>query len=97
MAGEDFKYAVQRPLDVQGARKRLADLKERREAAGFPGRGVDIGWRHQRPRRTASHARDVRHGLHPTILSLPEIDQTYLSDSKNSGLGQRQRRFYVFV
>ena len=48
MAGEDLEHAVQRRLQVERARQRLADFEQRRQAAGFAGRGVHVGPRHGR-------------------------------------------------
>jgi len=76
VARENLEHTVQRGLQVQRARQRLADLEERRQATGFAGRGVHVGRRHQRPRAAG-------HGLHPTIMSTSAIHQTFALDPFN--------------
>ena len=81
MAREDLEDAVERRLQVQRARQRLADFEQGREAARFAGRGVHVGRRRQRPRTPERSW--WSHGLHPTILSLSAIYQTFVLRSRN--------------
>src|SRR6185436_7786492 len=62
MTGEDLEDAVERRLEVERARERLAHFEERRQPPRLAGRGVD-GWRRD-------GAETGSHGVHATSSSL---------------------------
>jgi hypothetical protein len=94
MAREDFEDAVQRHLEVEGAGQRLADFEQRRQPARFAGRGIHVGHRPHGAERAGGRS---GHGLHPTILSLLAIEQTFVCDSENGRRPASDRSSDVFV